>query len=199
MKKQAIAAFDFDGTITTKDTLIEFIRFTKGTGRLVLGFALFLPLLVAYKLKLYPNWRLKQQVFFFFFKGMRQVDFDRYCEDFCQHSSYIIRHKALEAIRKHIENKDDIVIISASIENWVLPFAKRLGISSVMCTQLEVDADGHLTGRFASKNCYGEEKVQRLLQLYPHRTDYHLTAYGDSAGDKALLAFADQSFYKKFE
>ena len=47
-------------------------------------------------------------------------------------------------------------------------------------------------------NCYGEEKVKRLLQLYPERTEYWLTAYGDSRGDTELLDFANESYYKPF-
>ena len=65
-----IYAFDFDGTLTTKDTLIEFIRFSKGIVRLFLGFLLFSPLLILMKLHLYPNWKAKQRVFSWFFKGM---------------------------------------------------------------------------------------------------------------------------------
>ena len=58
--------------------------------------------------------------------------------------------------------------------------------------------DGVLTGRFLTRNCYGEEKVNRLNALYPNRQDYHLIAFGDSRGDKELLAFADESHFKPF-
>jgi phosphoserine phosphatase len=58
--------------------------------------------------------------------------------------------------------------------------------------------DGRLTGRFLTKNCYGQEKVNRIKELYPHREEYHLTAYGDSNGDRELLAFADEAHYKPF-
>jgi phosphoserine phosphatase len=67
----------------------------------------------------------------------------------------------------------------------------------VLGTQVEV-IDGKLTGRFLSKNCYGQEKVNRILSLYPNRQEYNLTAYGDSRGDKEMLAFADESHFKPF-
>lgn len=76
-----IYAFDFDGTLTTKDTLIEFIRFSKGRVRLFLGFLLFSPLLILMKLHLYPNWKAKQRVFSWFFKGMSLDSFNRLCVD----------------------------------------------------------------------------------------------------------------------
>lgn len=68
--KKRIYAFDFDGTLTTRDTLIAFIRYAKGTRAFVLGFLLHAHLLVLMKLKLYPNWKAKQKIFSYFFKGM---------------------------------------------------------------------------------------------------------------------------------
>ena len=61
------------------------------------------------------------------------------------------------------------------------------------------EREGVLTGRFLTKNCYGEEKVTRLLQLFPERTQYWLTAYGDSRGDFELLDFANESYYRPFK
>jgi len=196
MTKRTIAAFDFDGTITTKDTFVEIIWFAKGSLALWMGFALFAPLLVAYKLNLYPNWKIKQHLFSFFFKGMKLVDFNQLCNNFCENSEKIIRPKAKEAIKNHLQKNDQIVIVSASIENWIQPFAHELGISNILCTKLEVDNKQCLTGRFASANCHGQEKVKRLSLEYPNRHDYYLVAYGDSKGDKELLAYADKGFYR---
>ena len=196
--KRIIAVFDFDGTITTRDTLLEFIRFAKGRWHFVLGFVLYSPLLIAWKIKLYPNWKVKQQLFAFFFKGMKQSDFDHLCEAFCCQSQQLIRQEARKAILHHLKAQAEVVIASASIENWVYPFAKQLGISSVLCTPIEME-NGYLTGRFASANCYGEEKVRRILERYPDRSEYHLVAYGDSSGDKPMLEWADEKFYKTFE
>ena len=86
----------------------------------------------------------------------------------------------------------DVLIVSASIDNWVQPFFPQV---KVLGTQIEVK-DGCLTGRFLTKNCYGQEKVNRILALYPDRSDYYLAAYGDSRGDKELLAFADEAHYQ---
>jgi HAD superfamily hydrolase (TIGR01490 family) len=197
-KKPVIAAFDFDGTMTTKDTLLEFIRFVKGTPAFLCGFALHFPLLLAYLLKLYPNWKVKQRLFSFFFKGMPLEDFNRFCDEFHSKFQSLLRPQAVDAVHRHIENGNSVVIVSASIENWVRPFAEQLNISSVLCTKLEINESQCLTGRFSTANCYSDEKVRRLLQLYPHRSDYFLIAYGDSNGDSALLDFADKKFYRRF-
>ena len=192
MKK--IYAFDFDGTLTTKDTLLEFIRFAKGTLAFGLGFLRYTHLLVLMKHGVYPNWKAKQKVFAHFFKGMSIDDFDALCQEFAASSKHLLRPKGIEAINKAQSEGSEVLIVSASIDNWVQPFFANV---KVLGTQIEV-VDGKLTGRFLTKNCYGQEKVNRILALYPNRQDYHLTAYGDSRGDKELLDWADESYFKPF-
>jgi HAD superfamily hydrolase (TIGR01490 family) len=192
MKK--IYAFDFDGTLTTKDTLIEFIRYAKGSMALGLGFMRYAHLLVLMKIGLYPNYKAKQKVFAHFFKDTTLDDFNALCKAFAASSSHLLRPNAIEAINHAIKEGSEVLIVSASIDNWVQPFFPQV---KVVGTQIEV-IDGKLTGRFLSKNCYGQEKVNRILSLYPNRQDYHLTAYGDSRGDREMLAFADESYFKPF-
>ena len=194
MKK--IVAFDFDGTLTTKDTLLVFIRYAKGSKDFWLGFLRFAHLLVLMKLGLYPNWKAKQKVFAHFFEGMRIEDFNEFCLRFAQDHQHLLRPKGIEALHQALSDGAEVMIVSASIDNWVKPFFENQSIQ-ILGTQIEVK-DGLLTGRFLSKNCYGQEKVNRIQAIYPHREDYHLTAYGDSRGDKELLAFADESHYKPF-
>jgi HAD superfamily hydrolase (TIGR01490 family) len=189
-----VYAFDFDGTLTTKDSLLEFIRYAKGSCGLWLGFLRYVHLLILMKLGFYPNWKAKQKVFAHFFKGMTIEDFDAICQEFAASSKHLLRPKGIGTIDKAINEGADVLIVSASIDNWVQPFFANV---KVLGTQIEVK-DGVLTGRFLTKNCYGEEKVNRLKAVYPNRQDYHLTAFGDSRGDKELLAFADESHYKPF-
>ena len=82
--KIRLALFDFDGTLTRRDTFLEFIRFCFGSGRLYAGLLLFSPLLILMKLRLYPNGKAKQQVFSHFFQGMDEHRFEAYCSDFCR-------------------------------------------------------------------------------------------------------------------
>ena len=194
MKK--IVAFDFDGTLTTKDTLIAFIRYACGNGAFLLGFLLFSPLLVMMKLGLYPNYKAKQKVFSYFFRGMTLEAFDNLCQRFAQDNQHLLRPQGIEAINQAFSEGAEVLIVSASIDNWVRPFFENLSFQ-ILGTQIEI-SDGKLTGRFHTENCYGQEKVNRILALYPNRKDYHLTAYGDSRGDRKMLAFADVSHYKPF-
>ena len=194
-----IYAFDFDGTLTTKDTLLEFIRFAKGSGQMFRGFLLFSPLLLLMKLHLYPNWKAKQQLFSYFFKGMNIDDFNALCTHFAEQNKHLLRPAGIEKVRQAIEEEQaTVLIISASIDNWVRPFFDEIDKKiQVLGTQIGTEG-GRLTGQFTTKNCYGQEKVNRLTVLYPHREAYDLIAFGDSRGDKELLDFADKGFYKPF-
>lgn len=192
MKK--VYAFDFDGTLTNRDSLLAFIRYAKGTTAFCLGFLLHAPWLVLMLLGLYPNWKAKQRVFSYFFRGMPLEAFDALCQAFAKDNRHLLRPLASQTIEKVRSEEAEVVIVSASIDNWVQPFFPDV---KVIGTQVEV-INGRLTGRFLTKNCYGQEKVNRLLSLYPHRQDYCLVAYGDSRGDKELLSFADESHFKPF-
>lgn len=216
MKK--IFVFDFDGTLTHADTLLAFIRFACGPMRMLLGFALYAPLLVLMKLKLYPNYKAKQKVFAHFFRGMTLARFDALCTAFAQQGEHLLRPAARNFINTVRSEAYAMAIVSASIDNWVRPFAEMYLQSDnsqdnrqdnsqdnksslpiiVLGTKVEVDAAGCLTGRFATPNCYGPEKVRRIEAVWPHREQYDVSAFGDSRGDKEMLAYADQGYFKPF-
>ena len=184
-----IVAFDFDGTLTTRDTLIAFIRYACGTPRFLLGFLLHAPLLVLMKLRLYSNGKAKQRLFTWFFRGMTIESFDALCQSFARTHRHLLRPETVRLLEQALTEGAEVLVVSASIDNWVQPFFPSV---TVLGTQIEV-VDGRLTGRFLTPNCYGQEKVFRILALHPDRSSYRLTAYGDSRGDREMLAFADES------
>ena len=184
-----VFAFDFDETLTTRDTLIAFICYACGTSRFLLGFLLHAPLLVLMKLRLYSNGKAKQRLFSWFFRGMPLETFDALCQSFALSHRHLLRPDTVRLLQQALSEGSEVLVVSASIDNWVQPFFPTV---TVLGTQIEV-IDGRLTGRFLTPNCYGQEKVRRILALYPDRSSYHLTAYGDSRGDRELLAFADEA------
>ena len=191
-----VFAFDFDGTLTTRDTLIAFIHYACGTPRFLLGFLLHAPLLVLMKLRLYSNGKTKQRLFTWFFQGMSIETFDALCQSFALSHRHLLRPDTVRLLQQALSEGAEVLVVSASIDNWVQPFFSTFHLPPstfhVLCTQIEV-IDGRLTGRFLTPNCYGQEKVRRILALHPDRSTYHLTAYGDSLGDRELLAFADEA------
>ena len=199
--KKKIYCFDFDGTLTTSDTLLEFIKYAKGKGRFLMVFLMYSPLLVMMKLHLYPNWKAKQQIFAHLFAGMRIEKFDALCRGFAEESQHLLRPKGITLMHEALVAGAQVFIVSASIDNWVRPFfdIRNLKDVQVLGTQIEVE-DGKLTGRFKSNNCYGKEKVHRIAEVLKsfERSEYEIEAFGDSRGDKEMLAFADKGHFKPF-
>jgi len=192
-----LSLFDFDGTITTDDSLIKFIRFVVGDVKTIWGMILLLPMLIRYKLKFIPNYKAKQRIFSYFFKGMCEHQFQKVAKEYSlKYIDTILRPKAMQKIAWHKEQGHKVVIVSASIECWLKPWCDQNGLD-LIATKIEMK-DGTVTGKFLTKNCYGIEKVNRLKEIY-NLSDYnYIYAYGDSHGDKEFLALADESFYKPF-
>lgn len=186
-----VAVFDFDGTLTRKDTFLEFIRYTHGTWSLYFGLLLYSPLLALMKLHLYDNGKAKEHVFSYFFKGWRYDVFKKMGEAFADCIERFKRDDVLQKLHQHVCRGDRVYVISASIVEWVAPWCIRHGACKVLGTLVESDSNGILTGRFFSPNCYGQEKVNKLEEVEPHRSQYHLKAYGDSRGDYEMREYAD--------
>ena len=195
--KRRIAFFDFDGTITTKDTLLEIIKYQKGTSRFYLGMILNLPYILMWKMGIIPNYIAKQKVVSFFFRNMPVDEFQRHCDTFATEIlPGLFRPKALQEIKKLQEAGAEVVIVSASPGNWSDIWRKQIGMTS-LATKLQVN-NNKLTGRFDGKNCYGKEKVTRIKDAYDLSTYDEIYCYGDSGGDKHMLAIGTISFYKPF-
>lgn len=196
MKKQ-IAFFDFDGTITNKDTLIEFIKFSKGDLLFYIGFILSSPYLIAYKLRIISNQRAKEKVLRFFFSNTSITRFQQQCEEFAIKAvPRLLRPKAYEEIQQLQKQGTDIVVVSASPENWIRPWCELMQLQ-LIATRLEVK-DNRLTGNIFQCNCHGEEKVSRIRELFILEDYENVLAYGDTAGDRPMLKLANTSFYKPF-
>ena len=204
--RHKVYIFDFDGTLTTRDTLLLFIRFVCGRWGFIAVFLRYAPLLVLMKLKLYPNWRVKQKVFAHCFGGMTTETFNDYCCSFARkYGSCVLRPKGFATVRKALDEGATVMIVSASVDNWVRPFFDDIlttlsNPTAFVVLGTEVEAiDGILTGQFKSRNCYGAEKVRRLsAQLPAPREDCYIVAFGDSRGDKEMLQYADEAHYKPF-
>ncbi len=192
-----IAFFDFDGTITTKDTLLEIIKFQKGTIAFYTGFLLHSPWLLAYKAGLLRNDLAKEKILRYFFKGMPVALFQEKCDRFA-HTRLLklLRPGALKEIASLKSAGFEIVLVSASAGNWIRAWAAPLGLKLVSTTLETIN--GRLTGNIDGLNCHGEEKVRRIREKFDLGKYSEIFAFGDSSGDKPMLALATQSFYKPF-
>jgi len=196
---RTIVAFDFDGTLTKKDSFLRFITFSKGKTQLYLSLPYILILWGLFKVKILKRQYAKEAIFSYFFKGMSIEDFDTDCRAFSKDIDVILRAKVKEKIAEYLKQDCKLVIVSASIENWIKPWALKNNIEMIVSTQAEVNASGKITGKFKTLNCVGQEKVNRFLEAFPNREDYKLIVYGDSDGDKELMALANESHFNYFK
>jgi len=192
-----IAFFDFDGTITSKDTLLEVIKYQKGKTSFYVGFLLNLPVLVGLKLKLVSNQAAKECMLKYFFKGMDVKSFQQGCDTFIDNLlPTIIRPAAIVEIKKLKAEGFEIVVVSASPENWIKKWADKNDIA-LIATKLQTK-DNLLTGYIDGINNNGDEKAVRIKAEFDLAEYSDIYCYGDSSGDKAMLVLGTKAFYKPF-
>jgi HAD superfamily hydrolase (TIGR01490 family) len=195
---KTLAVFDFDCTLTRKDSFINFLLDTFDFSSFCKGIAVNLFPLLLSSLRLTSDDEPKERVFQHFFSGWSEEAFNSVCTKYSLAKiDGIINQEALEKVNWHRSQHHMLVIASASINMWIIPWAKRNGFIDVIATEPEIKG-GTLTGRFRTKNCKGPEKLRRFLEHYPYRNQYFLYAYGDSQGDKPLLNIADKPFFRSF-
>jgi len=192
-----VAAFDVDGTLTRRDCVVPFLRRVAGTRRLTQGM-LRQGVAVGGAVARRDRDSLKEHSAMASFRGVPLDHVEAEAADFARTVFDTgLRPDVVEFLRAHQANGDTVVLVSASFEVYLRPLVTLLGADDVLAARLEVDADGVLTGRLTGANCRGPEKVRRLHDWLAEnaggRSAVHVTAYGDSKGDRELLADADDA------
>jgi len=194
-----VAAFDVDGTLTAADCVVPFLRRTAGTPTLV-GRMLRSPFALARAGVRRDRNALKAASAAATFRGLPLAAIGADAAVFAgEVFDRGLRSDVVESLRRHVDEGDTVLLVSASFEVYLRPLAELLGAHDVLAVRLEVDDAGILTGRLDGPNCRGSEKVVRLHRwLDDHaggRDAVHLSAYGDSTGDRELLADADEAHW----
>ena len=194
-----VAVFDFDGTLTYRDSLFPFLRMAVGGLKFYWGLLVLSPILIGYALGLVPNWQAKQTVLTYFLADLTAEKLHQLGQRFAlEELPKLLRREALQRLKWHQQQGHQTVIVSASLEAYLLPWAQTMSFDQVIGTQLEVH-NGRLTGRIWGRNCYGLEKVERLKALLGNLDRYCLYAYGDSRGDREILDASHYPYYRSFE
>lgn len=194
---RCLALFDFDGTLTFKDSLADFIAYAVGRSRLVSGAAFLSPFLAAYALKIMDNGQAKRKVLSHFFAGWREDVLEAAGKAYAlERLPKILRDKGIDRLYWHLDQGHDVAIVSASPEVWLRAWTENMGIG-LIGTSLEVK-DGRITGNYQGRNCHGEEKVRRIKERYPLEEYDIVYAYGDTSGDTPMLGLAHEVVYKPF-
>jgi phosphatidylglycerophosphatase C len=195
-----VAAFDFDGTLTWRDTLLPFLHRLLGTPTLLWVLFICSPWLIAYALRLTSNHRAKAVLLQASLAGRTQAEVQRCAQAFVrEYLPLQWRPWAMHQLVQHQQLGHRCIIVSASTSLYMHLAGASLGVDAVLCTEMEV-VDGRYTGRMVTANCHGEEKVRRLQAWLA--TEFGaaapaLHAYGDTSGDRPMLRLASVAWYRE--
>lgn len=197
-EKNALALFDFDGTISQKDSFVAFMKFTHGTPvfmfRMAMGFLTF----AGWKLGLVKSHYTKVKALRGFYGGWTEARMmDARARFTKEIIPTILFPKALERIDWHKEQGHRIIVVTASCDAWLGTWTEEMGLE-LLCTEMELK-NGVYTGELSKPNCRGAEKVNRIKQ-HLNLEDYSaIYAYGNDHGDNQMLAIATHPHFREFE
>lgn len=193
-----VALFDFDRTLTTRDTFVDFCIRTGGRTRCLRALpALFLALLEREEVA--RNTALKRalvRTLFGGWTGERIREAGRVYAG--TRLAGLLRAEALARVRWHQEQGHRVIVVSASLDAWIAPWCRAMQLE-LIATGLALE-DGKVTGEFDPPNCHGPEKARRVIELIGKTTPRPtIHAYGDSEGDRQMLELADIAYYRSFD
>lgn len=194
MKK--LYLFDFDGTLTYKDTMFLFLKHYD-SGKFYWQFLKHIPLFILLKIKLSDAEKVKKHFISSMLKGESEKKINEEAMKFFdKFYPEIIRQNALDFIQSIDRENTVCYLVTASLDIWTKPFAEKFGMK-LIATQAEFK-EGKFTGNFIGKNCNGDEKLCRIQEETAGLKFDKSIAFGDTSGDKAMLKWANESHYRFF-
>lgn len=196
--RRVVAVFDLDGTLTRGDTLFAFLYHALGPWRFLERLPFALPWLFGLALGFVARDKAKEGVLLAFLRGVPRERLETRGAEFAQrHLPGFLRPEAVRRIAWHKENGHRCAVASASLDVYVVPWARAAGIDDVFATSLQY-ADGVATGRIDGNNCRGEEKVRRMQEHYGDLSQWALHGYGDTPDDRHFLEHCVEAYYRPF-
>jgi phosphatidylglycerophosphatase C len=193
-----VVAFDFDGTLTVRDSFLAFLRWRAGSRRWSAGLLRLAPAAIAYLFHR-DRGRIKAAAVREFLRGVPRAQLETDARTFAEgFSRQLLRPDAVGAWKRWRGDHVRLVIVTASPEMIVAPFARGLGADALIGTELAFDAGDRVTGSLATPNCRGPEKVTRLRAAFGDDVEVK-AAYGDTRGDREMLAMAEITGYRVFK
>lgn len=194
-----VAAFDFDGTLTSRDCVVPFLRRVAGTVGLSTRLARH-PGPLCRGLVTRDRDLLKSLAVQAAFSNRAEADVEKTAKAYAREIiADRLRSDTLAVLRAHQDAGDTVLLVSASFEIYLRPVGSAIGVDGVLAARLRTDERGVFTGELDGPNCRGREKVRRLHRWLDEnaggRAAVEVVAYGDSAGDDELLADADTAHW----
>jgi phosphatidylglycerophosphatase C len=195
--EQPLVAFDFDGTLTVRDSFTTFLKWRVGAAGYAMGVLRLAPSLVAYLFHR-DRGRIKARAVTQFLKGVPRERLEADARRFAEiYSRRLLRPDAVAAWKRWRGQRVRLVIVTASPTLVVAPFARGLGADALLGTEIAWDEQDRVAGAFSTPNCRGPEKVVRIKDAFGENIRIR-AAYGDTGGDKEMLAMAEIAGYREF-
>ncbi|QGZ63858.1 HAD family hydrolase [Paraburkholderia acidisoli] len=196
MTDRVVAAFDFDGTITTTDSFRAFMLDTAGPARFVMAALRCLPWLIGIK----PGWSqrgpTKARFLYAALGAVRRETLEAAAQRFVDEKlPALLRPEMLARVQEHRALGHEVVLVSASPSIYLRKWALTVGIDTVLASELAW-RDGVYAGHLAGQNCWGPEKVARLRAWWGANAPATLYAYGDSRGDREMAELAQHAWIR---
>ena len=189
-----LALFDFDGTLTTQETLPRFLRSVVPAERQRAARWTLAPLVAGYRLGLVPGTRVRAEAVRRGLAGMDHAAFETAARDWAARElPALLRPQALARLRAHRARGDTVLVVSGNFEVLLQGFAAAEG-ALALGSRLEV-REGLLTGEYAGAQCVLEEKVLRVRAEVDTGSFSRIHAYGDTREDRPMLLLADVAHY----
>lgn len=197
-KSKTLVLFDFDGTLTKKDSLLHFLKFAVGNIRFYIGMLRLAPILLQLKMKWISPQTAKENLLYYFLKDFSSAQLNLITAQYTiQKLPLILKKTAMEKLHWHQAQDHEIYLVSASAELWLEKWCKQEDIG-LIATELSFEND-RFAGKFLSPNCNGQEKVNRIKKEIQLSKFNYIFAYGDTEGDQPMLALADEAYFQHFK
>ena len=189
---KTLVLFDFDGTLTKRDTFLQFIFFSQGYLKGLGGFLIFSPFGLLFFLKIVSGAKLKEKMVSYFFKGMSHDELRTQGKKFIENLNLTsgFNDPIMKSLTKYKVDGVEVCIVSASLDIWIEPFCKQFDLNH-LCTELNFE-NGKCRGTFKTPNCNGVEKAIRIKQKYNLKEYSTIIAYGNSGVDRAMFELATE-------
>lgn len=190
-----LALFDFDGTITTRETFPDFMHLAVAPRRLVVGKLLLAPLIIGFRLGVLPGTLVRASIVRFAFRGVAEAAVTGAGEAFASDVlPHLLRPEAMQRIGWHQARGDTVVVVSGGFDLYLSHWCRQHGLA-LICSKLE-SAGGMLTGRYLGAQCVAMEKCRRVREHYDVAGFPKVYAYGDTTEDIAMLGMAHEKYFR---
>lgn len=194
-KSLTLALFDFDGTLTTHETMPVFVRRSVSTPRLVIWQLLLAPLVLGYKLSIVPGTLIRRAIVHAAYRGVPVATLEAAGAEFAQrYLPGALRPEAMQRLAWHQAQGHTVAVVSGGLDVYLAPWCAAHALT-LICSRLQHE-NGLFTGHYQAQQCVGAEKARRIREHYCLSSFGTIYAYGDTPEDQELLDLAIKRYYR---